>query len=75
MSVEYDLGIVTLIGDKMKVSPGVASIAIGSIPHINIKRGIFAPHTSQIILVVAEKDVPDTLRAIHSQLDRINKVK
>ncbi|MFC1506715.1 hypothetical protein ACFLQ6_06560 [Thermoproteota archaeon] len=75
MSIEYDLGIVTLIGDKMRVSPGVASVAIGSIPHINIKRGIFAPHTSQIILVVAENDVPETIRAIHSQLDRINKVK
>jgi aspartate kinase len=75
MDVEYDLGIVTLIGDKMRVSPGVASVAIGSIPHINIKRGIFAPHTSQIILVVAENDVPDTIKAIHSQLDRINKVK
>ncbi|WP_455368606.1 amino acid kinase family protein [[Eubacterium] cellulosolvens] len=75
MSVEYDLGIVTLIGDKMRVSPGVASVAIGSIPHINIKRGIFAPYTSQIILVLAEKDVPDTIKAIHSQLDRINKVK
>lgn len=75
MSVEYDLGIVTLIGDKMRVSPGVASVAIGSIPHINIKRGIFAPHTSQIILVVAENDVPETIKAIHSQLDRINKIK
>ena len=75
MSVEYDLGIVTLIGDKMRVSSGVASAAIGSIPHINIKRGIFAPHTSQIILVVDENDVPDTIRAIHSQLDRINKVR
>jgi aspartate kinase len=75
MSIEYDLGIVTLIGDKMRVSPGVASVAIGSIPHINIKRGIFAPHTSQIILVVDENDVPDTINAIHSQLDRINKVK
>ncbi|WP_455279494.1 amino acid kinase family protein [[Eubacterium] cellulosolvens] len=75
MSVEYGLGIVTLIGDKMSVSPGVASMAIGSIPHINIKRGIFAPHTSQIILVVAENDVQDAIKAIHSQLDRINKVK
>jgi aspartate kinase len=75
MSVEYDLGIVTLIGDKMRVSPGVASVAIGSIPHINIKRGIFAPHNSQIILVVAENDVPETIKAIHSQFDRINKIK
>jgi len=73
MSVEYGLGIVTLVGDKMKSSAGVASIAIGSIPDINIKRGVFAPHTSQIILVVNERDIPEAVRRIHSQLDRINK--
>lgn len=71
--IEYGLGIVTLIGDKMRDSSGVASIAIGSIPDIEIKRGLFAPHTSQIILVVNEKDVPATIRKIHSQLDKINK--
>ncbi len=71
MKVEYGLGIVTLIGDKMKSSSGVASIAIRSIPNINIKRGVFAPHTSQIILVVDEQDVPDAIRGIHYQLDKI----
>jgi len=49
MRIEYGLGVVTLIGDRMKDSAGVASIAIGAISGINIKRGIFAPHTSQII--------------------------
>lgn len=74
MVVEYGVGIVTLIGDKMKNSAGTASIAIGSIPDINIKRGIFAPHTSQIILVVNEEDVAETVRRVHSQLNRINNV-
>jgi aspartate kinase len=68
MRVEYGLGIVTLVGDKMKDTPGVASTAINSIPRINIVRGIFAPHTSQIILVVNGKDVPDAIREIHHQL-------
>jgi len=73
MSIERGLGIVTLVGDKMKSSAGVASIAVGSIPDINIKRGVFAPHTSQIILVISEGDVPEAVRRIHSQLNRINK--
>ncbi|MEM3595223.1 MAG: hypothetical protein QXL25_01350 [Candidatus Bathyarchaeia archaeon] len=72
MHVEYGVGLVTLIGDRMKDSPGVASIAIGAIPNINIKRGIFAPHTSQIILVVKDEDVPEAVRRIHSQIEKIN---
>jgi aspartate kinase len=73
MNVEYGLGIVALIGDKMRNSPGVASISIGAIPDINIKRGVFAPHTSQIILVLNEQDVPETIRRIHTQLNKVNK--
>jgi len=69
MRVDYGVGIVTLVGDKMKNTPGVASIAINSIPRINIKRGIFAPHTSQIILVVNSTDVPEAIREIHHQLN------
>jgi len=73
LTIEYGVGVVTLIGDKMKDSPGVASIAIGTIPEINIKRGIFAPHTSQIILVVEEKNVDATVAAIHLKRDEMNK--
>ena len=69
MKVEYGLGIVTLIGDKMRDTPGVASIAINSIPRINIKRGVFA-HTSQIILIINEADVPTAIREIHRHLNK-----
>jgi aspartate kinase len=69
MQVEYGVGIVTLVGDKMRTSPGIASKAIHSIPNINIKRGVFAPHTSQVILILNEADVPDAVRAIHSAID------
>jgi aspartate kinase len=65
LKIEFGLGVVTLIGDRMKDSAGVASIAIGAISGINIKRGIFAPHTSQIIIVVEEKNVNATVAAIH----------
>lgn len=67
MKIEYGLGVVTLIGDRMKDSPGVASVAIGAISGINIKRGIFAPHTSQIIIVVEDKNVGATVAAIHKK--------
>ncbi len=67
LKIDYGLGVVTLIGDRMKNSPGVASIAISAISGINIKRGIFAPHTSQIILVVEEKNVNATVAAIHQK--------
>jgi len=73
LTIEYGVGVVTLIGDRMKDSPGVASIAIGAIPKINIKRGIFAPHTSQIILVVEEKNVDATVAAIHLKRDEMNR--
>ncbi len=73
MKVEYGLGVVTLIGDRMKDSPGVASVAIGAISGINIKRGIFAPHTSQIILVVEERNVNATVAAIHLKKQELNK--
>ena len=73
MKAEYGLGVVTLIGDRMKDSPGVASLAISAISGINIKRGIFAPHTSQIIIVVEEKNVNATVAAIHLKKQEMNK--
>jgi len=72
LRVEYGLGVVTLIGDRMKNSPGVASIAIGAITGINIKRAIFAPHTSQIIIVVEDKNVNPTVAAIHLKMAEMN---
>ncbi|MFC1487036.1 hypothetical protein ACFLRN_05040 [Thermoproteota archaeon] len=74
LTIEYGVGVVTIIGDGMKYSSGVASIAIGAIPQINIKRGIFAPHTSQIILVVDEDQVGETVSAIHAKRYRMNKI-
>ncbi len=73
LRIDYGLGVVTLIGDRMKDSPGVASLAISAISGINIKRGIFAPHTSQIILVVHEKNVNATVAAIHNKKQELNK--
>lgn len=73
LRVEYGLGVVTLIGDKMKNSPGVASIAIGAITGINIKRALFAPHTSQIIIVVEDKNVEATVAAIHLKRAEMNR--
>jgi aspartate kinase len=73
LRIDYGLGVVTLIGDRMKDSPGVASTAIGAISGINIKRGIFAPHTSQIIIVVEDKNVKATVAAIHLKLAELNK--
>lgn len=74
LKMEYDVGVVTIIGDRMKYSSGVASIAIGAIPGINIKRGVFAPHTSQIILVVDESKVGATVSAIHAKRPEMNKL-
>ena len=73
LKIDYGLGVVTLIGDKMKDSPGVASTAISAIQGINIKRGIFAPHTSQIIIVVEDKNVKATVAAIHLKMAELNK--
>jgi aspartate kinase len=74
LKIEYGLGVVTLIGDQMRNSPGIASIAISSIQGINIKRGIFAPHTSQIIIVVEDKSVKAAVAAIHQKMDMLNKL-
>jgi len=73
LKVDYGLGVVTLIGDRMKDSHGVASIAISSIQGMNIKRGIFAPHTSQIIIVVEDKNVKAAVAGIHLKMAELNK--
>jgi aspartokinase len=72
LRIEYNLGVVTLIGDRMKDSHGVASIAISAIQGMNIKRGIFAPHTSQIIIVVEDKNVKTAVAAIHMKMTEMN---
>ena len=74
LKVEYGLGVVTLIGDRMKDSHGVASTAISAIQGLNIKRGIFAPHTSQIIIVVEDKNVKAAVAGIHLKMAELNKV-
>jgi len=74
MRIEYGLGVVTLIGDRMKDSPGVASLAMSTVAGINIKRGVFAPHTSQIILVIEEKNVDAMVAAIHKKKQELNKL-
>lgn len=74
MKVEYGLGIVTLVGDKMRASPGIASMAMRSIPDLNIKRGVFAPHTSQVILVLYEQDVWRAVESIHLELSKAAKI-
>jgi hypothetical protein len=58
----------------MKDSHGVASIAIGAIQGLNIKRGIFAPHTSQIIIVLEDKNVKAAVASIHLKMDELNKL-
>jgi aspartate kinase len=75
LTIEYGVGVVTIIGDGMKYSSGVASIAIGAIPQINIKRGLFAPHTSQIILAVEENKVEETVASIHAKRSEMNQSK
>lgn len=75
LKIEYGVGVVTVLGDGMRYSSGIASIAIGAIPQINIKRGMFAPHTSQIILVVEENKVGETVASIHSKRQEMNKSK
>jgi len=75
LKIDHGLGVVTLIGDRMKDSPGIASVAIGAITGTNIKRAVFAPHTSQIILVVEDKDVAPTVAAIHMKLRELNILK
>jgi aspartokinase len=57
----------------MKDSHGVASIAISAIHGLNIKRGIFAPHTSQIIIVVEDRNVKSAVAAIHLKMSELNK--
>ncbi|MBS7643612.1 aspartate kinase [Candidatus Bathyarchaeota archaeon] len=73
LEIEYGVGVVTLIGDRMRDSPGIASIAISAIPNINIKRAVFAPHTSQIILVLDERDVETAVRSIHAKRSKMNR--
>ncbi|MGE5637746.1 MAG: hypothetical protein ACM3WQ_03470 [Chloroflexota bacterium] len=74
LKIEYGLGVVTLVGDRMKNSPGVASIAVSAIRGTNIKRAVFAPHTSQIIIVVEDRNVNTVVAAIHSKKTEMNTV-
>jgi aspartate kinase len=72
LEISYGVGVVTLIGDRMRNSPGIASLAIGAIPDINIIRAVFAPHTSQIIIVISEGDVENAVRRILEKYDEMN---
>ena len=44
MKIDYGLGVVTLIGDRMKDSPGVASLAISAIRHQHKTRHLRTAH-------------------------------
>ncbi|MHA2407123.1 MAG: amino acid kinase family protein [Candidatus Ranarchaeia archaeon] len=72
MTIRYGLGVVTLVGDSMRHTGGVAATAMSTIPRTNINRAVFAPHTSQIIFIVADKDVEHVMKSIHGIIAEVN---
>lgn len=67
--LEYGLGAITLVGNKMAKVPGIAGRAHGALEEkkINILDGFVQNPTSMVVIIVREKKLEDSLSAIHSK--------
>ena len=74
VEVEYGLGAVTLIGDRVTDFPEVISMALEALSNIGVKvkKSALTPHSSQIILVIDRDRVEEAIRAVHSKIDEMN---
>ncbi len=68
-TIEYGLGAIILVGDKMAKVPGVAGKAHGALEEndINILDGFVQRPTSRVVIVVREEYLEQSVRAIHAK--------
>ncbi len=67
--VEYGLGAITLVGNRMAKVPGVAGRAHGALEekNINILDGFVQRPTSRVVIIVNENNLDLSVSAIHSK--------
>ncbi len=68
-TIEYGLGAIILVGDKMAKVPGVAGKAHGALEenNINILDGFVQRPTSRVVVIVKEGNLEKSVKAIHSK--------
>ncbi|KON27223.1 hypothetical protein AC481_05410 [miscellaneous Crenarchaeota group archaeon SMTZ-80] len=68
-TLEYGLGAITLVGNKMAKVPGIAGRAHSALEEkeINILDGFVQNPTSRVVIIVNENKLENSLSAIHSK--------
>ncbi|HMV48490.1 MAG TPA: lysine-sensitive aspartokinase 3 [Blastocatellia bacterium] len=67
VSVERDQALICLVGEKLKVTPGVASRIFSSIEQINVSMISHGASTINVSFIVADRDVEQAVKALHCE--------
>jgi aspartokinase len=65
--IDYDIGIVAIVGDRLREATGIAGSVFGSLGNRKIKTlaNLATPYSSKILALVKENEVPDAVRAVY----------
>ncbi len=67
VSVERDQALICLVGEKLKVTPGVASRIFSSIEQVNVSMISHGASTINVSFIVADRDVEQAVKALHRE--------
>jgi hypothetical protein len=67
VQVERDQALVSLVGDRLKVTPGVAARIFSSIDKINVSMISHGASAINVSFIVAGEQVEDAVRALHTE--------
>jgi aspartate kinase len=68
VEVEYDIGVVSVVGMVLSRSPGVAARVFGALRNHNIKLITYGGSGVNLSLVVRDNEVPRAVQSLHQEL-------
>jgi len=68
VDVDKDAGVISVVGENLTRTPGVASRVFGALEDVNVKLITYGGSGVNLSLVVRDEDVPRSVRQLHSAL-------
>src|SRR5262249_23935971 len=72
VNVEQGLALICLIGERLRVTPGVAARIFSSIDRVNVSMISHGASAINVSFVVADRDVEEAVRALHAEFFSAN---
>jgi aspartate kinase len=70
VSAEEKNAVVAVVGDHIRLTPGVSGRALGSLQHINVKMISMGASLLNLSLVIEDSDLEEAVRSLHKEFFR-----